>query len=223
MKNILALYLLYILSSFQLFAAEEFPQIDSSKISEMHFVKRVVHLNKDSISSGIKLRNVGLIYAAQWAYYIPGQWETIQEHGSFKNWYSNMPKLHFDKDSYDYNLILHTLTGNYYYHFFRSQGYSKQSSVTWAFLSHLMFEFTVETVTEAPSVQDIYQTPVLGALLGMSTEYLGLKLINSDFIPAQVIGYALCPFALFPFTSYKVVSLPTLSSTYVGYQFIAQF
>ena len=175
------------------------------------------HVVRDDISLTEKLATLGIVYGVQWSYYLIFQWDTIQSHGSFKNWYSNMYQPHFDRDSYNYNLILHTLAGNYYYLFFRSRGHTKVNSVLWAALSQLLFEFTIEVITEPPSWQDMYQTPIFGSILGMGMEFLSAELLSTDSRAAHVLGYILNPFAMFPFSSYSVTGAPLVSTNFGGY------
>jgi hypothetical protein len=73
--------------------------------------------------------NFGLLYTAQWASYFITQPSAIRDHGSFKNWHTNMLKPHFDKDGIGYNIRNHAIVGNYYYNFFRSRGYDRRVRV----------------------------------------------------------------------------------------------
>ncbi len=181
------------------------------------------HVIRDDISTGEQLLTIGFVYAIQWGYYVTFQSETIKEHGSFKNWYSNMTKPHFDKDNYNYNLIYHTMTGTYYYLFYRSRGYSKAGSLMWSTISQLLFESPIETATEPPSFQDMYQTPVFGAVVGMTLEHLSNMLLSTDSTFAHIIGYIFNPFALFPFSSYTSSSTPIVSKSYYGYALSFRF
>ncbi len=203
-------------------AAGEFP-VDMNENKSPLFEERFVHVTKDSIGFDEKLFNIGFVYAMQWIYYGTVQGENIKENGSFKNWHSNMYKIQMDKDSYDYNLVLHTLTGNGYYLFFRSRGYSKHESMAWSFVSQFLFEFTVETITEPPSIQDLYQTPVLGTLAGITSEYLSLMLLNSKYSAVRFWGYVLNPFTLLDISSYEVRSVPVITSNGVSIKFEAKF
>ena len=47
------------------------------------------------------------------------------------------------------------------------------------FISSTLFEFTVEIYTEPAKVQDLYQTPILGSVLGVGLETLSLYLLNT--------------------------------------------
>lgn len=156
-------------------------------------------------------KQVSLLYAGQWAYYLATQAEALQQEGSFRNWYSNPASPHFDKDFYDYNLIRHTLAGSLYYGYYRTFGATRQRSLALSTVSVLLFEFTIEVATEPPSWQDIYQTPVLGALLGMGLEDLSLACLRSPSKPIRVVGYLLNPFVLVPGGAWRLEPDPAAS------------
>ncbi len=181
------------------------------------------HVVRSDVGAGEMFLNLGVVYTAQWAYYLVFQWDTIQQVGSFKNWYTNMYQPHFDLDSYYYNIIMHSVAGMSYYLFYRSRGYSKGMAFLWGFISQFVFEFTIETITEKPSFQDLFQTPMLGTLLGITVEYISLALLSTNCTFAHVLGYILNPFALLPFSSYEVVSSPRITTTGVGYSFAIRF
>ncbi len=143
-------------------------------------------------------KQVSLLYAGQWAYYLATQADALRQEGSFRNWYRNPASPHFDKDFYDYNLIRHTLAGSLYYGYYRTFGATRPRSLALSTLSVLLFEFSIEVATEPPSWQDIYQTPVLGSLLGMGLEDLSLTCLRSHRKPVRVVGYLLNPFVLVP-------------------------
>ncbi len=145
-----------------------------------------------------KLLNFGVVYAAQWGFYFVSQHETIESHGSFNNWIEHSLHPEFDKDTFDYNLFKHALSGGYYYLFYRSRGYTEQASFIWSALSSLAFEFTIETITEKPSIQDIYQTPLFGAIVGVGFENLSKHLHELDTWYGHTLGYILNPFTLLP-------------------------
>lgn len=167
------------------------------------------HISRTNIPVAEKAQNFGVVYAAQWAGYYLTQKKIIEEHGSFENWYEGPSKSHFDKDHFDFNLFKHTAVGQYYYLFYRSRGYGKQSAFYWAFLSSLAFEFTIEVITEPPSVQDVYQTPIFGTILGVGTEKLSLYLHSFNTLPTTVLGYIFNPFTILPFSSYRLSLYPT--------------
>jgi len=157
-------------------------------------------------------QQVSMLYGVQWAYYFIGQADNFRQNGSLHNWRSNIGNPHFDKDFYDYNLALHTLAGTGYYGYYRAQGSSRARSFGLSFLSVLLFEFTVETFTERPSFQDIYQTPVLGSLVGMGIEDLSLNCLESEWAAVRGLGYAINPFTLVPGSAWQVTVNPATAS-----------
>lgn len=157
-------------------------------------------------------QQMSLLYVGQWAYYLTAQSDNLHENGTLRQWGPRIVDPHFDKDFYDYNLILHTLAGTSYYGYYRAHGSSRARSFGLSFLSVLLFEFTVETLTERPSFQDIYQTPVLGSLLGMGMEDLSLRCLESDWRVVRGMGYVLNPFTLVPGSAWQVVVDPATAS-----------
>lgn len=162
-------------------------------------------------------QNFGLMYGAQWVFYLVSQEETIEKHGSFKNWVEYPSQPDFDKDSFDYNIFKHSLAGNYYYLFYRHRGYSEIESFAWTFLSSLAFEFTIETVTEKPSLQDIYQTPIYGTIVGMGSERLSQYLLESDSSWVQALGYVVNPFNLLSPGALDISAIPIFDSKAPGF------
>lgn len=155
-------------------------------------------LELPEISGRAKAANFGAVYAAQWAFYLASQSHEIDSYGSFENWIKYPLRPHYDKDSFDYNLIKHTYSGNLYYLFYRSQGYTEQSAFVWTYISSLAFEFTIETVTERPSLQDIYQTPVFGTVLGYGAERLSRELHSHKNWFSRGLAYLINPFSILP-------------------------
>ncbi len=154
--------------------------------------------------------NFGVVYTAAWAFYLVQQNKTILDHGSFENWATHWYQPHFDNDSFEYNLFKHTAVGSMYYQFYRSRGYDVKRAFAWSFLSSLAFEFTIETVTEQPSFQDIYQTPVYGTILGIGLEKLSQACHRTETAIGHVCGYLLDPFTLIPRTP-KFALTPSIS------------
>lgn len=148
------------------------------------------------IPASEKAFNFGIVYGAQWVFYLVSQNKEIREHGSFENWLQYPFRPHYDKDHFDYNLIKHSVTGAGYYLFYRSRGYTKAGSFIWSTLSSLAFEFTIETVTERPSFQDIYQTPVFGTVFGIGLESLSEHLHATGTWYGRGLGYLVNPFSI---------------------------
>lgn len=153
------------------------------------------------ISSKEKIVNFSIVYAAQWTYYLIVHKKEIDKYGSFENWIDNPRNPHYDRDSFEYNLYRHTIAGQYYYLFYRSRNYSEQNAFIWSAISSFAFEFTIETMTERPSYQDLYQTPVFGTVLGVGVEKLSKYLHETETWPGHLFGYILNPFTLLPPTT----------------------
>ncbi len=151
-----------------------------------------------TITTREKMINIGTIYTAQWTYYLIAHDKEIRKYGNSENWFKNWYNPHYDLDSFEYNLIRHTFAGHYYYLLYRSRNYTEANAFIWTFLSSLAFEFTIETVTERPSYQDLYQTPVFGTVLGVGVEKLSKYLHDTDTWVGHLGGYILNPFTLLP-------------------------
>lgn len=153
---------------------------------------------REQVPAKEKFLNFGAVYLTQWAFYLVSQAETIEEHGSLENYYNNALGPRFDKDSFEYNIFKHSLVGNYYYLFYRSRGYTEKNAFFWSFMSSLAFEFAVETATEKPSYQDIYQTPVFGAVLGIGFEKVSFYFHEWETWYGSLLGFIVNPMTLIP-------------------------
>lgn len=163
-----------------------------------------------------RARHFGTVYLAQWIVYGVTQGKVIRKYGSFENLIELPFQPRFDKDHLNYNLVKHAISGNYYYLFYRSRGYDVKQAFVGAFASSLAFEFAVETLTEPPSIQDIYQTPVFGTLVGIGVERLSLVFLASESSLVRSIGYVLNPFSLFPGADCDASVLPMFDSRSMG-------
>jgi hypothetical protein len=135
-------------------------------------------------------------------YYVT-QSEKIREAGSVKGFKDRFLEFRFDKDNSTWNLIGHPLTGSQVYLYYRALGYDSSSSLLMSFSSSLAFEVLIETYTERPSIQDTFQTPLIGAALGKGIEILSLKLINSTSGWKHFIGRVINPFSYL--ADYKII------------------
>ncbi|QDK45743.1 DUF3943 domain-containing protein [Bdellovibrio sp. ZAP7] len=174
------------------------------------------HFEKPEFEKYEKLKNFGIMYGLQWVVYAITQAETIQEHGSFHNWITNPSYAEYDKDTYDYNIFKHSLSGELYYQFYRSRGYTETEAFLWTVASSTAFEFTIETVTEAPSYQDLYQTPVLGTVVGVGFEKLSLYFHSKKTWSNRLLGYVFNPFSLLKSSRYGYVAVPVVSQNFHG-------
>lgn len=179
--------------------------------------------NPSGVTNGEYLFNFGVVYTADWAFYIASQHDTILDNGSFHKWLTNWYQPHFDNDSFEYNIFKHSLVGMSYYQWFRSRGYTVQTAFLWTFASSLAFELFIETVTERPSIQDIYQTPVYGTVLGIGLEKLSQICHRTETALGHVCGYILDPFTLIPKSPKFVVLAPQISKEAVVANFAWEF
>ena len=161
------------------------------------------HSKKETFS------HLSKIYALTWVFYPAIQPNVFLKKGSLKKYQKNFGKRVFDRDEPFWNVIVHPISGSQLYLYYRANGYDRISSFGLAFISSALFEFTVEVYTEPASVQDLYQTPVLGSILGFGIEKVSLFLLNSNSQTANVIGHIINPSTLLWFFEGKVQLLPT--------------
>lgn len=187
------------------------PKLAAAQTSTTASGDEYTHVPASEITVQDRALNFGFVYAIQWTSYIATQESTIREHASLNNMREHITKPHFDKDHLNWNLSKHTLTGNYYYLFYRSRGYNKREAFEWSFWSSMAFEFLIETATERPSYQDMYQTPVFGSIVGMGAETLSLWLHSLQTMPTSLLGYIFNPFTTlkYPYSHYQLGWRPT--------------
>ncbi|MBF0364865.1 MAG: DUF3943 domain-containing protein [Oligoflexia bacterium] len=159
-------------------------------------------------------RLLSTLYVISWGTYYMGQENIFREEGSFAKYRKNMFHPVFDKDNPYWNWGMHPLTGSQLYLFYRANGYTRMNALGMTFLQSAFFEFTTEVYTEPPSYQDLYQTPILGAILGYGLEKISLVLINSEWQIARVVGHILNPSTLFWFYEGKVQVYPTVQKSF---------
>ena len=164
---------------------------------------------RHSTSESVKL--IAAMYGVTWAIYPLTQPDVVKNEGSFKKYKRNFGQLVFDQDEPFWNWFVHPLSGSQLYLFYRANGYSRSSALGMAFISSTLFEFTVEIYTEPASVQDLYQTPILGSVMGLGLEKLSLYLLNTGNPVGKVLGHILNPSTLFWFYEGKVLINPMVS------------
>ena len=169
------------------------------------------------------LAHLGWVYALTWIVYPLTQPDTVINKGSFSNYRKNFGQLVFDQDEPFWNWFVHPLSGSQLYLLYRSLGYDRQQAMGMGFISSTLFEFTVEIYTEPASVQDLYQTPVIGTILGIGIENLSLHLLNSGNSVSKFFGHLINPATLFWFYEGKVISTPIISKDKTGLLFMAEF
>jgi hypothetical protein len=148
-------------------------------------------------SFGENVKNISVIYGLTWFIYPVVQPQIFRGRGSFTNYKKNLGHIVFDNDEPFWNLGVHPYSGSQLFLIYRSLGYSKLNSFQMTFISSALFELTVETYSEKASVQDLYQTPVLGSIIGVGLESISLYLINSPSLSGKILGHILNPITLF--------------------------
>ena len=143
------------------------------------------------------LAQVGVAYAVSWLVYPVTQPKVLSgELGSWSEYRSNFGNLVYDQDEPFWNWFVHPISGSQLFLFYRSQGYSRAGSLGMAFISSSLFEFTIEIYSEPASVQDLYQTPVIGSALGYGLEIVSTHLLYSSSGVARFFGRVLNPWTL---------------------------
>jgi len=152
--------------------------------------------------------HIGAMYAVTGGLYYITQQDIIKRGGSFDNYKHNFGKITFDHDEPFWNWMVHPYSGSHLFLYYRANGYSRIESLMMSFISSTLFEFTMEVYTEPASVQDIYQTPVFGSLLGVAVEKVSLYLLNTGNLMGRVLGHLINPTTLFWFYEGKVLVTP---------------
>lgn len=171
-----------------------------------------------------KLGHVGILYGLTWVVYPLSQPKVFIDDGSFKKWRQNFGKLTFDKDEPFWNWFMHPLSGSQLFLLYRAYGYNRMDAFKMTFISSMLFEFTVEIYTERASVQDLFQTPVIGSILGLGLENLSFYLLNTGNTFGRFWGHVLNPATLLWFYEGKAVITPTTNlKDQAGLQFVMEF
>lgn len=161
-------------------------------------------------------KHIAAIYGVTWVVYPLTQPDVVRKKGSFTKYKDNFGKLVFDKDEPFWNWFVHPISGSQLYLYYRANGYNRVDSLGMSFISSALFEFTVEIYTEPASIQDLYQTPVLGSVLGVGLENLSMYLLNTGNVMGRVLGHILNPSTLFWFYEGKVQIIPEYNGKDAG-------
>jgi len=154
------------------------------------------------------VKTIGVVYGLTWFFYPIVQPKVFHGAGGVKEYQHNLGKLVFDQDEPFWNDFVHPLSGSQLYLLYRANGYDRLSAFEMTFVSSALFELTVEIFTEPASVQDLYQTPVLGTVLGYGIENASMYLLNSGNTIGKLLGHALNPATLFPFYEGRTLIIP---------------
>ncbi len=189
------------------FAPQNYRMISEEEIVKTSELKYHYHYLDRYHSVGENFKNLGIIYGITWGLYFAIQPDAWKE-GSWAKYKENFGKVVFDQDEPYWNWIIHPIAGSQLYLFYRANGYSKIDALGMSFISTVLFEFTVEIYTEPASIQDIFQTPVLGAVLGLGLETASLYLLNSGVPGSKFLGHILNIYTLFWFYEGKIKVIP---------------
>lgn len=162
------------------------------------------------------LLHISALYGVSWALYPVTQPKVFREQGSFKNYKKNFGKVVFDRDEPFWNWFVHPLTGSQLYLFYRANGYNRVDSLGMSIISSTLFEFTVEIYTEPASIQDLYQTPIIGSFVGLGLENLSMYLLNSGNAFGRFLGHVLNPATLFWFYEGQIQLIPQYKGNKTG-------
>jgi hypothetical protein len=162
------------------------------------------------------VKNIGAVYAMTWFFYPLVQPKVLRGAGGLKDYSRNFGRIVFDQDEPFWNGFVHPLSGSQLYLLYRSFGYNRLSAFEMTFISSTLFEFTVEIFTEPASVQDLYQTPVLGTVLGFGLENASLYFLNSGNTLGKILGHALNPATLLPFYEGRMLIIPKIEDSDKG-------
>lgn len=124
-----------------------------------------------------------------------------------------------DGDSFKTNWVAHPAFGAYTYLYYRAKGYNFYTSAFGSFAQSALFEYTIEGVTQSPSIHDLIITPGVGVPLGIVLEETSDWLVTRDSGFLNAIGYIVNPMKIIVPERDKVNVGPLLSGQIViGFQ-----
>ncbi|MDP7319211.1 MAG: DUF3943 domain-containing protein [Bacteriovoracaceae bacterium] len=108
--------------------------------------------------------------------------ENIKEEGLTQKWKENVTEGPvMDEDEWAINYIGHPVSGAAYYVVARHAGLTRWESFGYSvFMSTFVWEYGVEAFAETPSIQDLFSTPIIGAVLGEYMYQLDQKIERND-------------------------------------------
>ena len=106
----------------------------------------------------------------------------IRDTPLFERWWNHVREGPvWDKDNWVFNYILHPYGGAAYYMSARTQGCSAINSFLYAFgVSTIFWEYGIEAFNEIPSYQDMFITPIVGAIMGEAFYKLKRRILQDD-------------------------------------------
>ena len=113
---------------------------------------------------GYQVVSLGLLYMAPES--VSNWTPEKKDSASFSKWWDNVSNPQWDSDAWWINYALHPYWGAGYFVRARLRGYDSTESFWYSVALSSVYEFGVEAIFEEPSIQDIFVTPALGAVLG---------------------------------------------------------
>lgn len=188
-------------------------EVSSHKESDQDKINyRYQYIEKDHSKLDV-FYDIAFCYGLTWVIYPIGQPNILSGgDGSGDKYEENFGDVVFDHDEPFWNLFVHPIMGSQLFLYYRANGYSRWKAFQMTFISSMLFEFTVEIYSEPASLQDLYNTPVFGTVLGIGIENLSLKMLNSDNVVSRFFGHVINPATLFWFYDGKVEVTPLIGS-----------
>ena len=106
----------------------------------------------------------------------------IRDTPMFERWWNHVREGPvWDKDNWVFNYVLHPYGGAAYYMSARTQGCSAINSFLYGFaVSTIFWEYGIEAFNEIPSYQDMFITPIVGAIMGEAFYKLKRRILHDD-------------------------------------------
>lgn len=106
----------------------------------------------------------------------------IRDTPLFERWWNHVREGPvWDKDNWVFNYVLHPYGGAAYYMSARTQGCSAINSFLYGFaVSTIFWEYGIEAFNEIPSYQDMFITPIVGAIMGEAFYKLKRRILHDD-------------------------------------------
>jgi hypothetical protein len=124
-----------------------------------------------------------------------------------------------DGDSFKTNWVAHPAFGAYTYLYYRAKGYNFYTSALGSFVQSVLFEYTIEGVTQSPSIHDLIITPVVGVPVGIILEETSGWLVEREHGLLNAMGYIVNPMRIIVPERDKVNVGPLISGQLViGFQ-----
>lgn len=124
-----------------------------------------------------------------------------------------------DGDSFKTNWVAHPAFGAYTYLYYRAKGYNFYTSALGSLAQSVLFEYTIEGVTQSPSIHDLVVTPGVGVPIGIILEETSDWLVERDSGFLNAMGYIVNPMRIIVPERDKVNVGPIVSGQLViGFQ-----